>query len=373
METTLRILIVDDDKVDRIIVRRALQAVESLIEILEAQDYKTAVAAFSEGNIDCAFIDYRLPDKDGLALVQELRSNGLKIPLIMLTGQGDDQIAVELMKAGASDYLSKSRISSAKLLKTLQNVLRICQAEEQAAIATQQKMELARQKDDFVSRMTHDLRTPLVAVNRMLELFQQGVYGKISPEMTKVLQVIIRNNENLLLMISNLLEVYCHEAGEKKLNFTTVDLKEIVVETVENLNPLAQFKGITLRVEQIKEQSISQVKGDRLELQRVLTNLVSNAIKFTNEGFIVVRLKGADVSNPFVTVEVQDTGAGIAPEAQIKLFERFHKGNHQLSTSGLGLYLSRLIVEAHAGQIELESELNQGSIFRIHLGAQMNI
>ena len=368
MQDTLRILVVDDDEVDRMAICRTLKAVEMHIEISEAEDYETAIKALSKGNIDCAFIDYLLPDRDGLSLVQELRGNGLKIPLIMLTGQGDEQIAVELMKAGASDYLSKGRISSAKLLKTLQNALRVYQAEQEAAIAIQQKLELARQKDDFVSRMTHDLRTPLVATNRMLYLFQQGIYGEISPGMTKAISVIIKNNDNLLSMVSNLLEVYCHEAGEKKLNLTTVDLKEIVADTVQTLIPLAELKGIGLNIEQIEEEkSITEVKGDRLELQRVLTNLVGNAIKFTDEGSIIVRLKGADTESNFVTVEVKDTGMGISPALQARLFERFHKGNQSLSSCGLGLYLSRRIIEAHGGRIELESEVNQGSTFRICL------
>ncbi len=371
MQDLLKILIVDDDAVDRMQVSRALKTVDTLITIAEAQDYTTALAALSQESFDCAFIDYRLPDKDGLVLVQELRAKGFKIPLIMLTGQGDDQIAVELMKAGASDYLSKVRLSPAKLIKTLQNVLRIYQAEKEAAIATQQKIELARQKDDFVSRMTHDLRTPLVAANRMLALFQQGVYGEISPQMSQATQIIIENNQNLLSMVSNLLEVYCHEAGEKQLNLTTVDLQELALEVVRNLTPLAEEKGITLTVDCLrKDQSITQVKGDRLELHRVLVNLVGNAIKFTDEGFILVRLSGADSSRDLVIVEVKDTGAGIARAAQKMLFERFHQGNHRLSTSGLGLYLSRRIIEAHGGKIEVESQLNQGSIFRVILKAQ---
>ncbi len=372
MQEILRILIVDDDEVDRLAIRRALKTAAATIEISEAQDSKTAIAMLKEGNFNCAFVDYLLPDKDGLALVQELRGNGMKIPLIVLTGQGDEQIAVELMKAGASDYLSKFRMSPAQLLKTLHNSLRIYEAEKEAAIANQQKIKLALQKDDFVSRMTHDLRTPLVAANRMLFLFQEGIYGNISPEMQEVTQVIIRNNQNLLEMVNNLLEVYCHEAGEKELNFTSVDMQEIAEVVVRELLPLAEEKGIALILEsgKLANKVTNKVKGDRLELQRVLTNLVGNAIKFTDEGLIIVRLTGANASSSFVIVEVEDTGAGIAQAEQITIFERFHQGKHRRSTSGLGLYLSRRIVESHRGKIEVESEVNQGSIFRVYLPAQ---
>jgi FixJ family two-component response regulator len=112
IDKPLRVLIVDDDEVDRMAVRRALKTAGLTLEISEAYDCAMAIAKLQNNNFDCAFVDYRLPDKDGLALVQELRDNGITIPLIVLTGQGDEQIAVDLMKAGASDYLSKARIST---------------------------------------------------------------------------------------------------------------------------------------------------------------------------------------------------------------------------------------------------------------------
>ncbi|MBR8829950.1 MAG: Sensor histidine kinase RcsC [Chroococcopsis gigantea SAG 12.99] len=364
----LKILIVDDDEVDRMAVRRALKTSGLNLELAEAETAESAFTQLQKGEFDCAFVDYRLPDKDGLALVRELRENGIKIPLIALTGQGDEQIAVELMKAGASDYLSKFRISPARLAQALHNAIRVYQAEKEAAIAYQQKEELAKQREDFVSRMTHDLRTPLVAANRMLGLFQEGVYGQVPQDMDKAIDIIIRNNKNLLEMVNNLLEVYCHEAGAKRLNFTNLDLKQIIEEVVQELNPLAEEKFLKIFVE-TENGAVLQVVGDRLELRRVMINLISNALKFTDEGKIIIRLLPAEKSNPYVTVEVEDTGAGIAPEDQPQLFERFRYGNHRRSTSGLGLYLSRRILEAHHGSIFVTSQLDVGSIFSIRLPA----
>ncbi|MEB3310064.1 MAG: hybrid sensor histidine kinase/response regulator [Snowella sp.] len=370
MPEILKILIVDDDEIDRMAVRRALKLVDGTMEITEAEDSASASLAFNAQDFDCAFIDYRLPDTDGLELIRRLRGGGVKTPLIVLTGQADDQIAVDLMKAGASDYLSKYKISPAGLIKTLQNAIRIHQAEQEAAIANEQKIELARQKDDFVSRMTHDLRTPLVAANRMLEMFQGGLYGEISPEMKEAIQAIIRNNQNLLEMVSNLLEVYCHEAGEKRLNLTTLTLADIIYEVVRHLKPLADDKNVKLVIEEVPTGSDPVkllINGDRLELQRVFMNLIGNAIKFTDEGWIRVRLTEANPRNPWIKIEVQDTGAGISPSDRASLFERFHQGKHRRSTSGLGLYLSRRIIEAHNGTIEVESEVNQGSTFTVFL------
>ncbi len=367
MSEILKILIVDDDEIDRMAVRRALKLVDGTMEITEAEDSASASSAFKTQDFDCAFIDYRLPDTDGLELIRKLRGSGVNTPLIVLTGQADDQIAVDLMKAGASDYLSKYKISPAGLIKTLQNAIRIHQAEQEAAIANEQKIELARQKDDFVSRMTHDLRTPLVAANRMLEMFQGGLYGEISPEMKEAIHAIIRNNQNLLEMVSNLLEVYCHEAGEKRLNLTSLNIADIIQEVVRHLKPLADDKSVELTIEDVATGVAPLVNGDRLELQRVFMNLIGNAIKFTDEGWIRVRITEVNSS---IKIEVQDTGAGIGPSDRATLFERFHQGKHRRSTSGLGLYLSRRIIEAHKGSIEVESEVNQGSTFTVFLPAQ---
>jgi signal transduction histidine kinase len=364
----IKILIVDDDEVDRIAVRRALKALGVKIEVFEADNYRSAFDRLLYEEFDCAFIDYRLPDRDGLALVREIRDHGIKTPLIVLTGQGDEQIAVELMKAGASDYLSKFRISPLRLHQALQSAIRVYQAEQEVAIATAQKEELAQQREDFVSRMTHDLRTPLVAANRMLGLFQEGIYGEIPAEMNRAIEIIIRSNQNLLEMVNNLLEVYCHETGEKHLAFTEVNIREIIEEVQQELVSLAEEKGIELSLQNRETERISVV-GDRLELRRVFTNLIGNAIKFTDRGYIRIHVYPASDSDPFVTIEIEDTGCGIPTEEIPQLFDRFRHGKHRRASHGLGLYLCRRILDAHRGSIFVTSEVDQGSTFRIRIPA----
>jgi PAS domain S-box-containing protein len=141
MEENLKILVVDDDEVDRLAVRRALKSANIQMELSEAQTCATALATLSEYSFDCVFLDYLLPDGDGLTLVNEIRQAGIKTPVVVLTGQGDEQIAVELMKAGASDYLSKSKLSPENLSKSLRNVIRLYRAEMQAALANQRRQE----------------------------------------------------------------------------------------------------------------------------------------------------------------------------------------------------------------------------------------
>jgi two-component system, sensor histidine kinase and response regulator len=387
MEEVLKILIVDDDEVDRMALRRLLKAAGVKVETVEAYDCAMAIAEVKEQPFDCAFIDYRLPDMDGLGLVQQLRGSNVKIPLIILTGQGDEQIAVELMKAGASDYIAKGRLSPEALAQVLRSAIRLYQAQQQAEQAEQQKEQLARQREDFVSRLTHDLRTPLVAADRMLNLFQEGAFGEISPEMQSVLVTMVRSNQSLLQMVNTILEVYRHDAGRKLLSFEPCQLRDVIEQVVQELTPLAQERGLQIN---FAEPPASSVRGDCMELRRLLTNLIGNAIKFTDTGSITIRLtevdqRSAEETEPerqseegsnrlsgdrpkrYAIVEVEDTGSGISLDDQATLFERFRQGNHKRSGSGLGMYLSRRIVEAHQGTIEVKSELGKGSLFTVRL------
>ncbi|NEP01570.1 MAG: response regulator [Symploca sp. SIO2E9] len=141
MEEIIRILVVEDDEVDRMAVGRALKKAGIPVEMSAAIDCTSAIATLKQQNFDCVLLDYRLPDGDGLTLVQEIRNAGIKIPLVVLTGQGDEQIAVDLMKSGASDYLPKSKVSPQTLSRSLSNAVRIYRAEREAALATQRLRE----------------------------------------------------------------------------------------------------------------------------------------------------------------------------------------------------------------------------------------
>jgi signal transduction histidine kinase len=364
----LKILIVDDEEADRRTVRRLLRTSGMETQITEAANSEEAKEKMSNNLFDCVFIDYLLPDQDGLTLVREIRQQGVKIPLIVLTGHGDEEIAVDMMKAGASDYLSKFRLSPSRLNQAMQNALRIYEAEQEAAIAKQEKEHLAKQKEDFIARMTHDLRTPLVSANHILELFQEGLYGEITPEMSRVIQVIIRSNKNLLEMVSNLLEVYFHENGEKKLNFTKFKIIALLEEVFQELAPLAREKGLELSLNAENTGEIF-LNGDILELRRVFSNLISNGIKFTEQGYVKIHLIPATEEDAFVTIVIEDTGIGIAAEELPRIFDRLYSGSQESSTNGLGLYLSRRIIDAHGGTITVTSELGRGSRFSVRLPA----
>ena len=370
MDRVFKVLVIDDDAVDRMTVIKAFKGADFQTEILEASDCKSGVGLAISHQFDCIFIDYRLPDGNGVELLQKLREQGIRVPIISLTGQNDDRVAVELMKAGASDYLSKTQISPAQLRQVFQNVMRVHNAEVAMELAHQQREELLVQKEEFIARMTHDLQTPLVGANRMLELLCDDVFGNLPAQAKSNLQVINRSNQDLLRMVRNLVEAYTYDADAKQFTFIPIDLARLIAEVVSELTPIAVTKNLELTAKIIARDlpdANFQVAGDRLELKRLITNLVGNSLKFTDLGKISIELTPSTPDFPTVTIAVCDTGTGIPESDLSNLFERFRRGNHKRSNSGLGLYLSKQIVEAHGGKISVRSKVGEGSTFSVEL------
>jgi two-component system, sensor histidine kinase and response regulator len=370
MDKIFKVLVIDDDEIDRMAVIRAFQGADFQAELTEAIDCASGIALTNSHQFDCIFVDYRLPDGNGIELLQKLRHQGIRVPIVSLTGQNDDRIAVELMKAGASDYLSKSQISPAQLRQVFQNVMRVYDAEVAAELANHQREELLAQKEEFISRMTHDLQTPLVGANRMLDLLCDDVFGELPDKVKSSLKIIERSNQDLLQMVRNLVEAYTYDADAKQFNFSSIDLIQLVEKVVSELTPIAASKDLKLTakiIDRDRPNTNFQVKGDRLELKRLITNLVGNSLKFTDVGQISIELRPSTPDFPTVTIAVCDTGQGIPDLDLANLFERFRRGNHKRSNSGLGLYLCKQIAQAHGGKISAESKAGAGSTFLVEL------
>lgn len=364
-----RILAVDDSPDNLFLVQTILE--DKGYQISLAENGLNALAQIEKSPPDLVLLDVMMPGIDGYEVTRRIRQNQARlgfIPILLITAHQQSSV-VEGLDAGADDFIRKP-VDMDELLARVRSLLRL-----KHSIDEQQHM--IRQREDFVSRLTHDLRTPLVAADRMMNLFLQEAFGNISPEMQEALEVMVRSNKNLLQMVNTLLEVYRHDAGNKTLTFTPVDLQGVVQEVVQELEPLSQVQGLNIVVELPESNGNGKVNtlvmGDRLELRRVLINLVGNAIKFTDAGSVTIRLVDSPAkqaeSDPWLRIEVEDTGAGISAEDQSMLFERFRQGDHKRAGSGLGLYLSRRIVEAHRGTIQVQSALGQGSVFIICLPA----
>ncbi|GCL43217.1 hybrid sensor histidine kinase/response regulator [Anabaena sp. FACHB-1250] len=360
-----RILSVDDTKDNLILVEAILE--DEGYHIDSVANGEAALKNVVELPPDLIILDVMMPGINGYEVTRRIRKNPEinYIPILLLTAF-DESSVVEGLDAGADDFIRKP-FDTEELLARVRSLLRL-----KHSIDEQRKMTL--QREDFVSRLTHDLRTPLVAADRMLHFFLQEVFCTISPEMKQAINMMIRSNQNLLEMVNTLLEVYRFEAGKKSLNYESCDLTQIATEVVGELSPLAVEKNLILKLDTHELNQTGNnggiVNGDRLELRRVFNNLIANAIKFTDTGSIEVRIFQtlSPTNHPSqIIIEVQDTGYGIAAEDQGTIFERFRQGRNKRSGSGLGLHLSQCIVEAHGGKIELSSQLGKGSTFTVRL------
>ncbi len=362
-----RLLVVDDLPDNSFLIQAILEEEGYYIEV--ANDGKSALAHIDRSPIDLILIDVMMPGMDGYEVTRRVRQNTNIpfIPILLITAY-DQPSVVKGLDIGADDFIRKP-IEAEELLARVRSLLRLKHGLDE-------RDRIARQREDFVSRLTHDLRTPLVAADRMLNLFLDNAFGEIPSTMQEAISILTRSNQALLEMVNTLLQVYRYEAGRQTLYFQTVELQELIQEVIQELSPLAVEKGLSLRADLADDTP--PVEGDRLELRRVVTNLVGNAVKFTDQGWVDVRLsslytlaenlpKGAKRPTTWVMIEVQDTGSGIPPEEQTMLFERFQQGGHRRTGSGLGLHLSRQIVEAHQGTIEVKSEPGKGSCFTVRL------
>ncbi|WP_226584223.1 ATP-binding response regulator [Microseira wollei] len=366
-----RILVVDDSPDNVFLIQAILE--EEGYKISTAADGRSALAQLEQELPDLVLLDVMMPGMDGYEVTQRIRAmTSLPfIPILLITAYDQPSVAQGL-DTGADDFIRKP-VEVDELLARVRALLRLKHSVDE-------RDAIARQREDFVSRLTHDLRTPLIAADRMLNLMLQGALGELSPTMLEVISTMTRSNQNLLAMTNTLLEVYRYEAGRKTLSFSPVDLRDLLKEIIAELSPLAGDKklSLTLAFSQNNSGHPDQftVAGDRLELHRVFTNIIGNAIKFTDTGAIDVHLNSANSTpngaRPQVTIEIQDTGPGIPKEEQAWLFERFRQGRHKHSGSGLGLHLSQRIVEAHQGTIQVKSEVGQGSLFIISLPAQQS-
>ncbi|ACC79577.1 hybrid sensor histidine kinase/response regulator [Nostoc punctiforme] len=368
-----KILVVDDSPDNVFLIKTILE--EEGYTISTAENGISALAELKASPCDLVLLDLMMPDMDGYEVTKHIRGD-MKlpqyIPILLITAHDAPNVAHGL-DLGADDFIRKP-VTVDELLARVRSLLRLKHSMDE-------RDEIARQREDFVSRLTHDLRTPLVAADRMLMLFQQGALGTLSPQMHEVITIMARSNINLLTMVNTLLEVYRFEAGRKSLAFQPVNLGRLLEEVTGELAPLAQDKTLSLNLDFTEESNT--VMGDRLELHRLFTNLIGNAIKFTNSGSVTIRftsqrqldkssqsqLSGKSNSVEYISIEIADTGPGIPTEEQATIFERFRQGSHKSSGSGLGLYLARRIVEAHQGIILLNSELGKGSVFIVLLPA----
>jgi two-component system NarL family sensor kinase len=248
---------------------------------------------------------------------------------------------------------------------------------EEAIAYTQSQLrsqtQLALMREDFVSTLTHDLKTPLLGAIETLKYFQNGEFGEVTPMQEKVLQTMARSHRNTLQLVQTLLDVYRNDAEGLTLQRSPVNLVSIAEEVIATLIELARTRQVyvSLNDSQSDFRRFFWVNGDALQLGRVFSNLLINGINHTPRGGKVEVVLESNYGEQIV--KILDSGPGITQEELPHLFERFYQGHsdRHVPGSGLGLYLSRQIIEAHGGTIWAENRSPRGALFGFKLAASV--
>jgi signal transduction histidine kinase len=235
------------------------------------------------------------------------------------------------------------------------------------------ELEKASQaKDRFLASMSHELRTPLNAILGLTGILLMKLPGPHTPDQERQLQTVRNSARHLLSLINGLLDLAKIESSQVELTFVPVICQEVVSEVVESLRPLAEQKGLELRVEM--PQDPITILTDYRVLSQILINLANNAIKFTQNGLVQLSLSAFDMGQArCIELRVMDTGKGVREEDQHLLFEAFKQlpsaNRQKLEGSGLGLHLSQKLATLLGGEITFQSRLGEGSIFTLALRA----
>ena len=379
-----RLLIVDDNLESRELLARRLQ--RESFEVVQAASGRDALDFIDRERFDLALVDVMMPDMNGLDLLRSVRSRYTitSFPVVMVTGRRESEDIVEALALGANDYVTKP-IDFAVVLARIKTQIGRKQAEEELQAANQKlhdineelqrNVEQIRQardeaeaasaaKSQFLANMSHEIRTPL---NGILGMAQVMLREELNISQRGRLGIITRSGDALLAILNDVLDVTRIEAGTMVVTNAPFDIGALMRDVHGSLAPLAWQKSLTFTLDVAPDAEGLRL-GDAPRFRQVVSNLLANAIKFTEAGSVVLRMNIAVVDGvEHVAVAVVDTGVGIAPEHRSHIFERFTQvdasNTRRFGGTGLGLAISADLVAMMGGRMNLESEVGRGSSF----------
>jgi signal transduction histidine kinase len=355
-----RILVIDDEhavcnscsevfKRDRYMVETAFEGVSGLKK-------------FEEFKPDVVFLDLKMPGMNGLEVLEKIVEKDKNAVAIVITGYATIESAVESIKKGAFDFLPKPFTPAELRIITKRGLEKKRLIRE--AEALRRDKESMREK--FIAMVSHQLKTPLVAVQEYFEVMLSGIVGPVTEEQRKMIERVQSRTGDLLKLIDEWLSYASIEGNRIAQRFVEFDVEPLVREVVEFLEPGAAKRNIRL---EIQSTGSLLLKAERDLLREAFINLVHNAIQYNRDaGHVTITLQKE--SNKLVA-KVSDTGIGIHEEDLPHLFEEFFRGKDVtgIPGTGLGLPLVKRIVEAHGGSISVESRVGEGTTFVLNIPA----
>jgi signal transduction histidine kinase len=342
------ILVVDDEMGPRESLKMILHP---YYNVHTADRGAQAVEMLKQIPVDLVTVDLKMPGFSGINVLEKVKQYDPDIEAIIITGYGSLDTAIEGLRLGAFDYISKPF-----------DVNHILALVRRGLDRRNAKARLRQVKSDFLSNVSHELRTPLSVVVGFVYLLLNQVIGKLSEEQQKVLETVYRNSEELLELIDNVLWMTSLNAGDTSATIEKFDARDVVKETANRYEKTIRDKGLKLNL-QLADSDISIV-SDRAKVERVFQNVFNNAVKFTSEGEVTVKAQ-LTVDRKNVEFEITDTGAGIEESKIDSIFEPFHQADNSTQRTysglGLGLTVARRMAELVGGKLEVSSKPHVGT------------
>jgi len=362
--TAIKVVLIDDCPEDREMYRRFLQkSMPDNFQIVEASSGADGLECCKREQPDCVLIDYQIPDMDGLEFIHLLtkKEEYPFLPVLMLTGQGNEAVASTAMRTGASDYLIKNKLTAEGLTRA------VTRAVEKAILLQtneKQRQEIERshgELEQFAHTASHDLQAPVRRITKFLELLQMDLNETLSERSKDYLDRAMKGAHHMRRLIKDLLD-YSLVGGAQNI-CEPVQLDQVLQEVLAQLEVMIVSTGGTVHVE-----NLPTVWGNSTFLQQLFQNLIGNALKFRGEAAPVIHV-AAQRQGANWQVTVEDNGVGIPSDSFDKIFGIFQRidNGSQAEGTGIGLALCKKIVELHVGRIWVESTLNEGSAFHFTL------
>jgi signal transduction histidine kinase len=363
-------LLIEDHPGDARLIREMLKDVPSVaVDLTWAERLGAGLRLLEERVFEIVLVDLSLPDGEGLESFAAVYARVPQVPIIVLTGLDDQEVAMQAVRLGAQDYLVKGQVTGALLVRAMRYAIERKRAERalrESEERTRYLEELDRLKAQFIANSSHELRTPLNAIIGFSGLMLKGMDGPLNEMQRHDLETIHNSGKHLLSLINDLLDVSQLWAGKIELEVTPVDLRDVVRDALDMVSSMVEGKPVTLQ--HTIAANVPVVRADQTRVRQILINLLTNAVKYTEHGQVTLSL--ALVGDEVVT-SVTDTGIGIAPDDLGLLFEEFSRVDNsttrQVDGLGLGLSICRRLVELHGGRIWAESEEGVGSQFHFSL------
>ncbi|HEY8963611.1 MAG TPA: ATP-binding protein [Alphaproteobacteria bacterium] len=364
------ILILEDGEIDREMYRRLLKKNADIdFQVTESTSYLEATKLLQDHRaFDCYVVDYQLPDADGMAFVREILSRGdgrVSPAIVMVTGQGSEEVAVEALKLGVSDYLTKKRISEGEFVQPLKNAIEKARLRTELRHYREALERSYKDMSDFAHTASHDLKAPLRRIAAYCDMLQEDAASRLNDDDKGILDRMSTNARRMQQLIDKLL-AYSKITTQQE-DRQEVDLNNLVRDVIEEC---AQEGA----ADKIVAGDLPKAHAYPEKIRQVIINLVGNAQKYRDPSRpLEVHIDGMDVTD-HILMSVADNGIGIAPEYHQAIFQDFKRLHTQddIEGTGLGLTICRKIVQMHGGDIWVESEPGKGSTFYFTLPHRRN-